>query len=151
MMIAKKPNVLLGTILAMFLIMAFVSGCTYTGKSHETITALNDEELSYFNGDEFFNGEYLNIRNQFLSSTYERPEKIDMLQLFYCGSGIEEFSTEEERAAVFAYNKWDMEPDCACMKIRPFQHGVGAWKIYWTDFSGYRQNRAGEFYLPGGI
>jgi len=116
-MIAKKPNVLLGTILAMFLIMAFVSGCTYTGKSHETITALNDEELSYFNGDEFFNGEYLNIRNQFLSSTYERPEKIDMFELFYCGSGIEEIATEEERAAVVAHNNWDMEPDCACTKI----------------------------------
>ena len=117
MMIAKKPNVLLGTILAMFLIMAFVSGCTYTGKSHVTITALTDEELSYFNGDEFFNGEYLNIRNQFLSSTYERPEKIDIFELFYCGSGIEETATEEERAAVVAYNNWDMEPDCACTKI----------------------------------
>jgi len=116
-MTVKRHRVLLGTMLAMFLIMAFVSGCTYTGKSNETITALTDEELSYFNGDEFFNGEYMNIRSQFLSSTYERPEKIDMLQLFYCGSGIEEFSTEEERAAVVAYNKWDMEPDCACMKI----------------------------------
>ena len=117
MMIVKKPNVLLSTILAIFLIMAFVSGCNDTGKSHKEITALTDEELSYFNGDEFFNGEYLNIRNQFLSSTYERPEKIDIFQLFYCGSGIEEISTEEERAAVVAYNNWDMEPDCACMKI----------------------------------
>ncbi|MBP7223081.1 MAG: hypothetical protein KBA50_07515 [Sedimentibacter sp.] len=116
-MTVKRPRVLLSTILAILLIIAFVSGCTYTGKSHVTITALTDEELSYFNGDEFFNGEYLNIRNQFLSSTYERPEKIDIFELFYCGSGIEETATEEERAAVVAYNNWDMEPDCACTKI----------------------------------
>jgi len=103
--------------LAMFLIMAFVSGCAFTGKSNEEITPLTDDELSYFNGNEFFNGEYMNIRNQFLSSIYESPEKVDMFQLFYCGSGIEEFPTEVERAAVVAYNGWNMEPDCACTKV----------------------------------
>lgn len=117
MMIVKRPGVLLSTMLVMVLIMTFVSGCTYIGVSNEKITPLTDNELSYFNGDEFFNGEYLNIRNQFLSSIYESPEKIDMFQLFYCGSGIEEFPTEAERAAVVAYNGWDMEPDCACEKI----------------------------------
>lgn len=116
-MIVKRPKVLLSTMLIMFLIMTFVSGCTFTGKSNEKITPLTDDELSYFNGDEFFNGEYMNIRNQFLSSIYESPEKIDMFQLFYCGSGIEEFPTEAERTAVVAYNGWDMEPDCACTKV----------------------------------
>lgn len=116
-MIVKKPGVLLSTMLVMVLIMTFVSGCTYIGVSSEKIAPLTDDELSYFNGDEFFNGEYMNIRNQFLSSIYESPEKVDMFQLFYCGSGIEEFPAEAERAAVVAYNGWDMEPDCACTKV----------------------------------
>jgi hypothetical protein len=103
--------------LAMFLIMAFVSGCTFTGKSNERITPLTDDELSYFNGDEFFNGEYMNICNQFLSSIYDAPGKVDLFQLFYCGSGIEDAITVAEKSAVVAYNSWDMEPDCACTKI----------------------------------
>lgn len=116
-MISKRPKALLGKMLAMVLIMTFISGCTLTGKSNEKVTPLTDNELSYFNGDEFFNGEYLNIRNQFLSSIYESPGKIDLFQLFYCGSGVEEISTEAERAAIVAYNGWDTEPDCACTKI----------------------------------
>ncbi|NMA04444.1 MAG: peptidase M56, partial [Clostridiales bacterium] len=78
---------------------------------------LTAEELEYFNGDEFFNGEYMNIRNQFLSSLYDVPEKIDLFNLFYCGSGLEETPTEAEKAAIIAYNNWDMEPDCQCTKI----------------------------------
>ena len=78
---------------------------------------LTAEELGYFNSDEFFNGEYMNIRNQFLSSLYDVPEKIDLFNLFYCGSGLEETPTEAEKAAIIAYNNWDMEPDCACTKI----------------------------------
>lgn len=116
-MIAKRPGVLLSIMLAIVLIMTFVSGCTNTGKSHEKITPLTDEELSYFNGDEFFNGEYMNIRNQFLSSIYDAPGKVDLFQLFYCVSGIEDTLTEAEKSAVVAYNGWDMEPDCACTKI----------------------------------
>lgn len=116
-MISKRFKTLLGTMLAMILMMAFVSGCTITGKNNKEIKPLTDDELSYFNGDEFFNGDYLNIRNQFLSSIYESPEKIDVLQLFYCGSGIEEFPTEAEKKAIIAYNGWDTEPDCACTKI----------------------------------
>ena len=80
-------------------------------------TPLTVEELEYFNGDEFFNGEYMNIRNQFLISLYDIPEKIDLFGLFYCGSGLEETLTDAEREAVIAYNDWDIEPDCACTKI----------------------------------
>lgn len=82
------------------------------------ITPLAAEELEYFNGDEFFNGEYMNIRNQFLVSFYDVPEKINLLDLFYCGSGHDgEIPTKAERAAVVAHNNWGMEPDCACIKI----------------------------------
>ena len=81
------------------------------------VIPLTVEELKYFNGDEFFNGEHLNIRNQFISSFYDVPEKINLFELFYCGSGIEEIPTEEERNAVVVHNNWDMEPDCACIKV----------------------------------
>lgn len=57
------------------------------------------------------------IRNQFLSSLYDTPGKIDLFQLFYCGSVPMEFSTEAEKAAVIAHNGWDLAPDCACDKI----------------------------------
>lgn len=43
-MVAKRTKVLLNTMLAMFFIMAFVSGCTFTGKGHDKITPLTDED-----------------------------------------------------------------------------------------------------------
>ena len=81
------------------------------------ITPLTSKELNYFNGNEFFNGETMNIHNQFLSSLYDAPEKIDLFQLFYCGSGQSEPPTEAEEAAVIAYNGWEAAPDCPCEKI----------------------------------
>ena len=120
-MIAKKLKMLLPTLLAVILFAGVVAGCTFTGASKQNIsskiTPLTAEELEYFNGDEFFNGEYMNIRNQFLSSLYDAPGKVDLFQLFYCGSGLEDTLTEAEKAAVIAYNGWEMEPDCACEKI----------------------------------
>ncbi|HKM38667.1 MAG TPA: substrate-binding domain-containing protein [bacterium] len=98
-----------------------LSACTPGGggsTSQSPVTRiLTEEELNYFNGNEFFNGEYLNIRNQFLGSLYEAPEKVDLFQLFYVGSGEEELLTPAERAAVIAANGWEQEPDCACTKI----------------------------------
>lgn len=120
-MIAKKIKMLLPALLAVILIAGVVAGCTSIGGSSQgespEITLLNAEELEYFNGEEFFNGEYMNIRNQFLSSLYDAPGKVDLFQLFYCGSGLEDTLTEAEKAAVIAYNGWDVEPDCACTKI----------------------------------
>lgn len=81
--------------------------------SHTLITPLTAEELEYFNGDEFFNGEYMNIRNQFLSSLYDVPEKVNLFNLFYCGSGFEETLTEAESAAVTG----EREPICPYTKI----------------------------------
>ena len=59
---------------------------------------LTEEELRYFN-EEFFNGAYLNIRNQFLTSVYETPADIDLFELFYCGTGWDEAMPDEEWAA----------------------------------------------------
>lgn len=120
-MINKKQKMLFLTLATVIILISAVGGCTSVGDSNQSmsprITLLTAEEIEYFNGDEFFNGEYMNIRNQFLSSLYDAPEKVDLFQLFYCGSGIEETLTETEKAAVVAYNGWDMEPDCACTKI----------------------------------
>ena len=60
---------------------------------------LTGEELRYFN-QEFFNDGDFNIRNQFLTSTYERPEDIDLFQLFYNGAGLPAETDEAERQAV---------------------------------------------------
>lgn len=85
---------------------------TFTGSDFENThkkgpqalaeSAISGEELRYFN-QVFFNHETvnqvvgLNIHNQFLSSIYETPKDIDLYELFYCGTGIVETWTEEER------------------------------------------------------
>lgn len=120
-MIIKKLKMLLFTLLPVIFLIGVATGCTPTGDSNQSIspevTLLNAEESEYFNSDEFFNGEYMNIRNQFLSSLYDAPENIDLFQLFYNGSGLEDTITVEEKEAVVAYNGWDTEPDCPCTKI----------------------------------
>ncbi len=130
-MIANKPRRLAGTLIAVVLIAAAAVGCTFSGANGETpvkgadppggsvesgAIPLTAEELDYFNGDDYFNGEPVNIRNQFLSSLYNAPEKIDLFQLFYCGSGVIEIPTEAELEAVIAVNAWDVVPDCYCEK-----------------------------------
>ncbi len=121
-MFAEKFNKLFSIFIAIIVLTGSFIGCSPSVDTNESnspkTTILTKEELDYFNGDEFFNGEYMNIRNQFLSSIYDKPEKINLYNLFYCGSGAEEmFATEAERLAIITYNKWAMEPDCGCTKI----------------------------------
>lgn len=83
-------------------------------------TELTEAELAWFNGDSFFNGEYLNIRNQFLSSIFNKPANIDLFSLFYCGSGNDETFAEGELKAVM--EKAGMEGSvedlpCGCEKV----------------------------------
>lgn len=92
-------------VLALFLIMTLFVGCgegisSKTGTAEATL--LTEAELAYFNDDSFFNGDYLNIRNQFMSSLYDEPADIDLFGLFYCGSGLTETLTDDERMAVMA-------------------------------------------------
>lgn len=63
-------------------------------------TPLTEEELMFFNGDLFFNGDDVNIRNQFLSSLYSEAGDIDLFELFYIASGIDESITDAELKAV---------------------------------------------------
>ena len=82
------------------------------------VLSRRDGELAYFNGDGFFNGDYLNIRNQFLSSTYAAPEEIDLFQIFYCGDGDADYAAPPDgvdpvalEAAMLAAEGGDA-PDC---------------------------------------
>ncbi|NLW91362.1 MAG: hypothetical protein GXY34_07150 [Syntrophomonadaceae bacterium] len=116
-----KPNKLLLIVLVALILTGiavgyFFMGARNTSNKAET-TPLTAEELAYFNSDKFFNGEDMNLRNQFLSSLYDAPEKIDLLQLFYNGSGQEVYPTEAEKEAIMAQNDWKTAPDCGCDKI----------------------------------
>lgn len=79
-------------------------GRTSGGQTSFADGPISGEELRYFN-QVFFNNDTfdsivgLNIHNQFLGSIYEAPQDIDLFELFYCGTGIAETMTEEERQA----------------------------------------------------
>lgn len=109
------------TLLVGIILVGTVVGCTSMGANSKNkkfdVTPLTAEELNYFNGNKFFNGEDFNIRNQFLSSLYDTPEKIDLYELFYCGSNQRVYTTEVEIAAVIAQNGWNGAPECGCDKI----------------------------------
>ena len=98
---------------ALFLVLALAAlacAVTFTGAKGDGATGggeprpLTGDELAYFN-ETFFNqhGAYT-IRNQFLNSLYERPEDIDLFELFYCGTGIDEIMTDEELRQVGSFD-----------------------------------------------
>ena len=117
-MIAGKPRTLAAVLAAVALLAGLAVGCTFTGGRSDAWEPLSEEELAYFNGDGFFNGDYLNIRNQFLNSTYAAPEEIDLFQLFYCGDGDADYAAPPDgvdpvalEAAMLAAEGGD-DPDC---------------------------------------
>ena len=118
--IAENRQSVHAAIFAVAALAVMVCAVTFTGaKTQENgIVPLTDEEIHWFN-TEFFNGEYLDIQNQFLSSTYKSPEHINMFELFYCGTGKESsapMSQEEYRLLLDTYYGGS-EPDCACDKL----------------------------------
>ena len=105
-MIARRPRTLLTAFAAAAFLIGLAVGCTFTGGRSDTWESLSDEELAWFNGNEFFTNEMdsgtvvqINIRNQFLSSTYENPEDINLFELFYCGDGTEQGELSPEISA----------------------------------------------------
>ena len=99
---------------ALFLVLALtavVCAATFTGAKAEEHRPLTGDELAYFN-ETFFNNDTVdhmvgvNIHNQFLTSLYERPEDINLFELFYCGTGTDEPMTDEELQQV-----GDFDPD----------------------------------------
>ena len=94
---------------ALFLVLALaavVCAVTFTGAKQPEARPLTGDELAYFN-EEFFNNDVsgTNIRNQFLVSLYERPEDIDLYELFYCGTGRSAGMTEEELRQVGSFDE----------------------------------------------
>ena len=89
-------------IIMAIMISIILSACAPKDEAESKIEVLSTEELEFFNGEAFFNGEGFNIRNQFLSSIYDQPESIDLFGLFYAGSGLEETITDEELLSVMA-------------------------------------------------
>lgn len=97
---------------------------TQYNRSLEAPVPLTAEELAWFNDGSFFaNGEEsygaFNLRNQFLSSYYDRPEDIDLYQLFYCSCGndlsYEFFMSQEEYQAVYDIAVGDSDPIVPCL------------------------------------
>lgn len=87
-------------------------------RNNEPQTTLTDKELAWFN-EVFFNGDGFNFHNQFLTSLYDRPEDIDLYELFYCGDGKPSEglpATEEEWQMVWDLGNGGHEPDCAASK-----------------------------------
>ena len=100
-MIARRPRTLLTAFAAAAFLVGLAVGCTFTGGRSDAWEPLSDEELAWFNGNEFFTNEMdlesgINIRNQFLSSTYENPEDVDLFELFYCGDGAANYADAPE-------------------------------------------------------
>lgn len=90
----------------MLALAAVVCAVTFTGAKQPEARPLTGDELAYFN-EEFFNNDVsgTNIRNQFLVSLYERPEDIDLYELFYCGTGRSAGMTEEELRQVGSFDE----------------------------------------------
>ena len=144
---------------ALFLALALAAGVcavTFTGAAADVeisggeVRPLTGDELAYFN-EEFFNGDAFNIHNQFLNSLYEKPEDIDLFELFYCGipnsetyNGITTSSDEELR---LVYG--DTLPDCARYKATTADMD-GVLKEY-TGLTVAETNGVGleNFTLPG--
>ena len=130
-LIVKKPKMAGYTLAAVILITVFAVGCTFTGGTEassdepqgETPTAtLSGEELAWFNEEFFSAGDYgngtrnINIRNQFLSSIYSKPEEINLFELFYCGTGQPYGMGKEELAQVGAFDE-NGEEICPTTKL----------------------------------
>lgn len=95
--IAENRQTRSAALFAVIALAAAVCAVTFTGAASGQNRPLTGDELAYFN-EEFFNSdaEGMHIHNQFLTSLYERPEDIDLFELFYCGTGISEEVSDGE-------------------------------------------------------
>lgn len=77
-------------------IMTLLVACGGPKEATPIAKTLTKDELSYFNDELFSKADNFNLNIQFMTSLYEKPEDIDLFQLFYSGSGIIEKITEDE-------------------------------------------------------
>ena len=103
--IAENPQTKSAALFLVLSLTAVVCAVTFTGAKQPESRPLTGGELAYFN-EEFFNNDAggINIRNQFLNSLYERPEDIDLYELFYCGTGRPGIMSDEELGQVGSFD-----------------------------------------------
>lgn len=91
-----KKRILLFAALACYALMA--SGCRVSSEN------LSEDEIKEFN-TVFFNGGTDNMNNRMLSSEYDKPEDMDLFQLFYSGiAGETDLVSKEETALLTELN-----------------------------------------------
>ncbi len=95
-----------------------ISTSSKTGEAE--IIELTEDELAYFNGNSFFNRDSFDIRNQFLSSLYSKPEEINIYELFYNGIMVTDRAEGDELADFIKASGRTCGIDelpCPCTKI----------------------------------
>ena len=122
--IAENRQTVHAALFALIAIVVMVGALTFTAAKteEEASVPLTQEELHWFN-TEFFNGQYLDIQNQFLSSEYESIAEIDLFELFYCGAAVPTersagtIMTDREKQLLLDTFYSGSEPDCGYDKI----------------------------------
>jgi beta-lactamase regulating signal transducer with metallopeptidase domain len=134
--------------IALFAVVALaVVVCAVTFTGAKTTAAQTDDqpltadELRYFN-EEFFNVGYPDLRNQFLSSTYESPEDIDLFELFYCGTDQTTQADAAERQAVADAGYDGFDPEIDLTKIT-----VAQMDAVLTEYTGLTLAETNQFRL----
>ncbi len=98
----------------------FVSNKLLENQNENSFHSLTADELAYFNGD-FFTEPYgigqNNLRAQFLTSLYDRPDDIDLFQLLYNGGARPDAVSPEERNMVVAAGYGGLDPETDLTKI----------------------------------
>ena len=100
---------------------------------------LTGAELTYF-AEEWFNGDDFNIRNQFLNSLYDRPEDIDLYNLFYCGSGLPETISDQELAEE---GNWATDGELICPLEKNSRANMDAVLTQYTGLTVDETNQVG--------
>jgi len=68
----------------------------------EDVQALSEEDVAYFQTEYFSNTDYSVTANRFLASDYDCPEDVDLRQLFYEGTTVENQAPEHEHDTIYA-------------------------------------------------
>lgn len=116
--IAKRPKTLGLAVLAVLVLITAAVGCTFTGADRQEeqpeALPLTEEELRFFQ-EEFFSPNQP-LTGQFLTSLYKRPEEINLLELFYNGTGLPGAISDEEMQTLLKTLP-DGAPDTDCIKL----------------------------------
>lgn len=117
-------------------------------RNGSTGASLTQEEIDWFNQEFFNSGENgAAIQNLFLASLYDRPQDIDLFQLFYLGTldGEEETPTPQELQAVAEAGYNGVAPDCPCTKITRAEMDQVLFQYTGLTLDGTNQYGLGSF------